>query len=233
MRFLLTNICPLETLSKFYTHLFTDDFGFEHILWVFSGRRGIHCWVCDKRARHLNDRARSSIADYLLLVIGSGSADRMSRVTINSDKIHHSIKRALRVCEPLFEEIIINDQKRFDDSIGIGKLLQFITDENIHKDLEVKLNAIEANNSKIVWDTFTRHISMLRAQSSLPRKLNHVIEEIQLALLYPRLDINVSRTMNHLLKSPFAIHPKTGKVCVPFNPTAAKKFDPTKVPTIK
>lgn len=210
---------------------FSDDFGFEHTLWVFSGRRGIHCWVCDKSARHLHDKARSSIAEYLYLVMGG--SDRMSRVTISTDKIHHSIKRALRVIEPLFEEIIINDQKRFDNPIGIGKLLQFVTDENIHKDLDAKLNAIELNNSKLVWDTFTRHISTLRAQSSLPRKLNHIIEEIQLALLYPRLDINVSKTMNHLLKSPFAIHPKTGKVCVPFNPTAAKKFDPTKVPTIK
>lgn len=53
-----------------------------------------------------------------------------------------------------------------------------------------------------------------------------------LTYLYPRIDVNVSTGINHLLKSPWCIHPKTGKICVPINPKRPDDFNCTAVPTL-
>lgn len=46
------------------------------------------------------------------------------------------------------------------------------------------------------------------------KALLKAIQDVVFAYSYPRLDLEVSKKMNHLLKAPFCVHPKTGKVCL-------------------
>lgn len=60
-----------------------------------------------------------------------------------------------------------------------------------------------------------------------------MINKILFAFTYPRLDMEVSKKMNHLLKAPFCVHPKTGKVCVPIRVADAEAFNPEQVITVQ
>lgn len=77
-----------------------DDFGFQHIMWVYSGRRGIHCWVSDEQARLLENDARSAVVQYLGLVEGNENSKRKVRL---SQPLHPSLEYVLRV---LIDEVL-------------------------------------------------------------------------------------------------------------------------------
>ena len=42
-----------------------EDFRFKNNLCAFSGRRGIHAWLCDERAIKLKDNGKLTIANYI------------------------------------------------------------------------------------------------------------------------------------------------------------------------
>lgn len=53
-----------------------DDFGFEHVIWVYSGRRGAHAWISDKIARTMDDQKRKAVAGYLEVIKGGAQSGK-------------------------------------------------------------------------------------------------------------------------------------------------------------
>ncbi|CEG35449.1 dna primase small subunit [Plasmopara halstedii] len=231
-----------------------EDFGYEHLLWVYSGRRGIHCWVADERARELENEARSAVVGYLSLVEGNENSARKVKLR---EPLHPSLDRAYRLLEPMFHDIILSTEGQ-----GIlcsekhwTKLLAMVPDEDIRANMMHRWGATYCNTSPAEkWQELRdsvdkqvlKNASSVRSGSNVKRpapnsdankrfaaaELRVCLQEIVLAYLYPRLDANVSKQRNHLLKSPFAVHPKTGRVCVPIDVSNMEAFDPFTVPTL-
>lgn len=98
-----------------------------------------------------------------------------------------------------------------------------------------------------------------RATPKQVERHDQAVQDLQIQYMYPRIDTEVSRKLNHLLKAPFCIHPgtgpflsspidrsqicaqadrllccvaRTGKVCVPILASQIDSFDPDTVPTV-
>ncbi|NWH80939.1 PRI1 primase, partial [Piaya cayana] len=71
-----------------------EDLGVRHRLWVYSGRRGVHCWVCDDAVRKWSPALRAAAVEYLTLVkvghpglpgeLGEGAGPRPRRYPCQS-----------------------------------------------------------------------------------------------------------------------------------------------------
>ncbi|KAG7477472.1 hypothetical protein MATL_G00069970 [Megalops atlanticus] len=193
-----------------------EDFGFRHCLWVYSGRRGVHCWVCDPAARKLSVAARSAVAEYLSLV--KGGEETVKKVQL-SDPIHPFIKESLMVVERYFSQYALAGQDILSNKESVDKVLAL--------DLVAYFQS-EKNPTKR-WERLKSLVHQKRTSS---KKATHADKEIMLQYCYPRLDVNVSKGVNHLLKSPFSVHPKTGRISVPIDLRELDQFDPFQVPTI-
>ncbi|KAI6707086.1 hypothetical protein NL676_010048 [Syzygium grande] len=227
---------PLMTVAiKVLDTALRDDFGFNHILWVYSGRRGVHCWVCDGKARRLSNEQRAAIAEYFRVYKGNENSNK--KVSLVGPVLHPFLARSYTdVLRDFFEGKVLLSQNILSTEEKYEKILDMISDESVAAELRGKWQEKRKSyGSKddinvVRWEQLK---SLLRSG-----KLKHIqglhrcIEEIIFSFTYPRLDMEVSKHMNHLLKAPFCVHPKTGRVCVPIDPNKCEEFDPTAVPTL-
>jgi DNA primase small subunit len=216
-----------------------DDFGFEHLFYVFSGRRGIHCWVGDQHARKFETTARSSIISYSSFAAKENMSDGVKTP-------HFMLKRGYEICLPYFISCSLREQHMLGDPTlensenerRIMKMLKMIPFNSVREDLMLLYsdpNQTSEERWKILDETFEKLIKHNQKRNDAPGTvtlLRYTRMQIVLHYTYPRLDVEVTRHMNHLLKSPFCVHPKTGKLCVPMDPNNLSSFSPLRVPTL-
>lgn len=236
-----TSCWPLMAAAiKILNRSLREDFGFKHIFFVFSGRRGVHAWVCDERARRLSDDARSAIANYLSVY--KGQEKGMAKLSTGIES-HPFISKAYKLLSKAFEEMILPKQMLLENDQHKELILQFLPSEalrdTVRADWNKKASSGEEGEISIArWhllqDCVKKEVAALQKSrdSRAARLLEKAMKDIVFAYSYPRLDVEVSKKMNHLLKAPFCVHPKTGKVCVPIDPKDAWNFDPDNVCTV-
>ncbi|KAG0203673.1 hypothetical protein BGX28_004117 [Mortierella sp. GBA30] len=207
-----------------------DDFGFKHLLWVYSGRRGIHCWIGDERARQLNNEQRKAIVSYLEVI--KGGAQQGKKVKL-PNVLHPSLSRSFDIVQSHFRSIMFNSQEILTTPENWEKVLAIIPDEAVQAQIRAEWEDAPSRSPALKWSDLQDIIG--EAIGDSPKKkslLEHIPREIMFQYTYPRLDDKVSTDMKHLLKSPFCVHPKTGRVCVPIPIETCEDFDPSSPPTV-
>ena len=223
---LCTNCWPfivgaVRTLSDF----FRCDLGFRKFFWVYSGRRGIHAWICDEAARRLTNEERHALVGYLSVYEGGSDpysfgtncdAELMRKGWLHPRQ-RFALEKHLIKC---FETLYLNPENK--NYIG--------TNRETRKSLESYLRRMASNyrNIDILLERLQSPYQTYQELQDIANEYNlgWVLEGLVLATTYPRLDMKVSTTRNHLLKAPFVIHPGTGRLCVPIPEEIFDTFDP-------
>ncbi|WWC73759.1 uncharacterized protein I206_107731 [Kwoniella pini CBS 10737] len=221
---------------KVLDHALRETFGFKHLLWVYSGRRGIHCWISDQSALDLNDEQRKSLVTFLEVI--KGGKEQAKKVNIRGSKddaeYHPVLGDALENLKMEFVKLILHDQDCFGTEKGWEALLAILPqDRDLIGGLRREWQSDPTRSSVDKWGDLQQAVAGLKKGNQLLfKKYERAMQDVILQYTYPRIDAEVSKHRNHLLKAPFCVHPGTGRVCIPVNPDQVDEFDPDTVPTV-
>ena len=176
-----------------------SEFGFKHTVWVFSGRRGVHCWVLDDKAFSLPNEHREAIVDYF-------NADRDAAIA--GLPLSTFWRGEYTIMLGVFNRHL-TAQNLYRNSAELTKALISIGLSETVAELCAKKCA-DADNAEVALNAIVSEYN----RANVIKRPN-LKTEIVAAFLLPRLDRNVTTKMEHLVKLPFSPHPSTGFLCLP------------------
>ncbi|NWR58034.1 PRI1 primase, partial [Bucorvus abyssinicus] len=207
-----------------------EDLGMRHRLWVYSGRRGVHCWVCDDAVRKWSPALRAAAVEYLTLV-KVGARGRAGHPLPR----HPGLTTAVPPGISFFPGLPRGAGSRVGVwAGGAGSATSAISLDRRPQHREPLQGEFPRKRDSVQrWELLRGRMERTRRPGAGRSTPCYADWEIMLQFCFPRLDINVSKGVGHLLKSPFSVHPKTGRISVPLDLQKLDQFDPFAVPTIR
>jgi DNA primase small subunit len=140
-----------------------DTFGYQHLLWVYSGRRGIHCWISDKEAMELTDDQRKSLMGWMEVV--KGGKEVAKKVNVRQAKhlktLHPFLRTALATLREEFNNLILKDQNCFAAREGWDQLLELLPKGQYKEELEQEWEKHRDRPSSKKWEDIAREMKSL------------------------------------------------------------------------
>ena len=134
------------------TEILEQDFDFQSVLWVFSGRRGIHAWVCDEAAREMNNEMRTAVVGYCNIGVGN----EMSSKTSLQYPLHPRLRSIYNMLLQHFERIIINEHQLLQVEKHRNKFLDYLPDKTVRDKVQAEW-ATRKLEGKDMWDVWNKH----------------------------------------------------------------------------
>jgi DNA primase small subunit len=147
------NVCEkcweyLKIAMIVLTDILSDDFDFVNVLWVFSGRRGIHAWVCDDQAREMTNEMRTAVVQYCNIGVGN----EMSGITKLQYPLHPRLRAVYNKLLPDFVRLIIVEHNLLSQERHRKKFLDYL-DPATKKTVEAAW--LKDLTGEQMWDVWT------------------------------------------------------------------------------
>lgn len=186
-------------------------YGFKQFMAVYSGRRGVHLYVLDRRAFLLTEEQRHAICVSLTLApqhVDSPFLDPWLWPSLSSPELEKAVNAAWVTamgneggeCGLLGTKAAV---AHFSELFAKWK------PPTGWKTPPPAMNATAVFARLCTETTLQDRIECLGKMNKLAAR------DVVLAVVWPRIDVQVTAKMQHTLKTPFSLHAATARVAVP------------------
>jgi DNA primase catalytic subunit len=238
---MLCSVCWIHIEGAYFimNFILTELFGYDkkNILYVFSGGKGLHCFINDKRALNLNEQQRFHICDKIQIGNGDDN-DRKNGDDVLFSWIHTNSNEIL---SNKLESLFFNNVIRGRDLLKnisfrrwiLSKLQKYYpsTYNSIHScwsnDNAINNIKNKDNVSVILWKLLTTFEVYEYHNTNDIKSMIRPSLFIIYRLYYPMIDKQPLK-LTHDIKLPFSIHSKTSNISLPIDQSFMESIDKSK-----